>query len=56
MLLTINGLNAETVQRSAATKEAELQVLRNQIDVHFLYNTLENLMISRMPGLLSAMK
>ncbi|WP_341348067.1 histidine kinase [Paenibacillus sp. FSL H3-0469] len=51
MLGTINGLIAEAVQRSAATKEAELQALRNQIDAHFLYNTLENLkMLAEVEG------
>ncbi|WP_138752195.1 cache domain-containing sensor histidine kinase [Paenibacillus sinopodophylli] len=43
MLKKINELIVEAVDRSAATKEAELQSLRNQIDAHFLYNTLENL-------------
>ncbi|MFC6649703.1 cache domain-containing sensor histidine kinase [Paenibacillus rhizoplanae] len=51
MLGTINGLITEAVQRSAATKEAELQALRNQIDAHFLYNTLENLkMLAEVEG------
>lgn len=51
MLGTINALIAEAVQRSAATKEAELQALRNQIDAHFLYNTLENLkMLAEVEG------
>ncbi|WP_241674803.1 sensor histidine kinase [Paenibacillus luteus] len=43
MLKKINELIVEAVDRGAATKEAELQSLRNQIDAHFLYNTLENL-------------
>ncbi|WNS44177.1 histidine kinase [Paenibacillus sp. MMS20-IR301] len=51
MLNTINELVADAVKRSAATKEAELQALRNQIDAHFLYNTLENLkMLSEVEG------
>jgi two-component system sensor histidine kinase YesM len=43
MLKKINELIVEAVSKGAATKEAELQSLRNQIDAHFLYNTLENL-------------
>lgn len=51
MLKKINELIVEAVNRSAATKEAELQSLRNQIDAHFLYNTLENLkMLSEVKG------
>ncbi|MCL6605119.1 MAG: sensor histidine kinase [Paenibacillus sp.] len=51
MLKKINELIVEAVNRSAATKEAELQSLRNQIDAHFLYNTLENLkMLSEVEG------
>lgn len=33
----------EAVNKQAATKEAELNSLKNQIDSHFMYNTLENL-------------
>lgn len=43
MLKKINELIVEAVNRQAATKEAELKSLKNQIDSHFLYNTLENL-------------
>ncbi|WP_090645203.1 histidine kinase [Paenibacillus sp. UNC496MF] len=43
MLQKINGLIAEAVNKNAATKEVELKSLRNQIDSHFLYNTLENI-------------
>lgn len=51
MLNTINGMIADAVKRSAATKEAELQALHNQIDAHFLYNTLENLkMLAEVEG------
>ncbi|WP_169577855.1 cache domain-containing sensor histidine kinase [Saccharibacillus kuerlensis] len=51
MLNKINELIVDAVKRSAATKEAELQSLRNQIDAHFLYNTLENLkMLSEVEG------
>jgi two-component system sensor histidine kinase YesM len=42
MLKKINGLIADAVNKQAATKEAELNSLKNQIDSHFLYNTLEN--------------
>lgn len=43
MLKKMNELIVEAVGRQAATKEAELNSLKNQIDAHFLYNTLENL-------------
>ncbi|QHW32496.1 sensor histidine kinase [Paenibacillus rhizovicinus] len=43
MLQKIKGLIAEAVKKNAATKEVELKSLRNQIDSHFLYNTLENI-------------
>lgn len=43
MLKKINELIAEAVTKNAATKEAELKSLKNQIDSHFLYNTLENI-------------
>ncbi|MDF2922395.1 MAG: integral rane sensor signal transduction histidine kinase [Paenibacillaceae bacterium] len=43
MVSTINELIAEAVNKQAATKEAELNSLKNQINSHFLYNTLENL-------------
>jgi two-component system sensor histidine kinase YesM len=40
---TINTLVAQAVYKEALTKEAELRTLHNQIDAHFLYNTLENI-------------
>jgi two-component system sensor histidine kinase YesM len=43
MLSKINQLIAEGVNKRASTKEAELKSLKNQIDAHFLYNTLENI-------------
>lgn len=43
MLKKINELIAEAVQKQAASKETELRSLKNQIDSHFLYNTLENI-------------
>ncbi|WP_246316913.1 sensor histidine kinase [Paenibacillus agri] len=43
LLSKINELIAEQANRQAAGKEAELKALKNQIDSHFLYNTLENL-------------
>ncbi|MDP4097340.1 sensor histidine kinase [Paenibacillus sp. P96] len=43
MLGKIKELIAEAVHKQAAAKEAELNSLKNQIDSHFLYNTLENL-------------
>lgn len=43
MLSKIKELIAEAVEKQAAAKEAELNSLKNQIDSHFLYNTLENL-------------
>ncbi|WP_246309307.1 sensor histidine kinase [Paenibacillus alginolyticus] len=43
MLKKMNELLVEAVNKQAATKEAELNSLKNQIDAHFLYNTLENL-------------
>ncbi|QKS46429.1 sensor histidine kinase [Paenibacillus cellulosilyticus] len=43
MLKKMNELIAQAVSRQAATKEAELNALKNQIDAHFLYNTLENI-------------
>lgn len=51
MLKKINELIVEAVNRQAATKEAELKSLKNQIDSHFLYNTLENLkMLAEIEG------
>lgn len=51
MLKKINELIVEQVNRQAATKEAELRSLKNQIDSHFLYNTLENLkMLAEVEG------
>ncbi|KRE68788.1 sensor histidine kinase [Paenibacillus sp. Soil750] len=43
MMKKMNELIVEAVNKQAATKEAELSSLKNQIDAHFLYNTLENL-------------
>ncbi|NBD27383.1 cache domain-containing sensor histidine kinase [Paenibacillus glycinis] len=43
MLKKINELIADAVTKQAASKETELRSLRNQIDSHFLYNTLENI-------------
>ncbi len=43
MLRKINELIADAVNKQAAAKEAELATLKNQIDSHFLYNTLENI-------------
>lgn len=43
LLQTINDLIAQAVRKQAMTKEAELRSLHNQIDSHFLYNTLENI-------------
>jgi two-component system, sensor histidine kinase YesM len=43
MMKKMNELIVEGVNKRAATKEAELNSLKNQIDAHFLYNTLENL-------------
>ncbi|SEO65351.1 sensor histidine kinase [Paenibacillus sp. OV219] len=43
MLKKINELIADAVTKQAASKEAELRTLKNQIDSHFLYNTLENI-------------
>lgn len=43
MINKINELIADAVNKQAATKEAELKTLKNQIDSHFLYNTLENI-------------
>lgn len=43
LLKQINELIVDAVNRQATAKEAELKSLKNQIDSHFLYNTLENL-------------
>ncbi|WP_083180315.1 sensor histidine kinase [Paenibacillus yonginensis] len=43
LMNTINTLVARAVHKQALTKEAELRTLHNQIDAHFLYNTLENI-------------
>ncbi|MBC8079147.1 MAG: histidine kinase [Gorillibacterium sp.] len=43
MLRRINELIVDAVNKQATFKEAELKSLKNQIDSHFLYNTLENL-------------
>ncbi|MDF2835659.1 MAG: integral rane sensor signal transduction histidine kinase [Paenibacillus sp.] len=51
MVGTINGLIAEAVNKEAASKEAELHTLKNQIDAHFLFNTLENIkMLAEIDG------
>ncbi|GMK47164.1 sensor histidine kinase [Paenibacillus glycanilyticus] len=42
LILKINELIQEQAARQAAGKEAELRALKNQIDSHFLFNTLEN--------------
>ncbi|GGF64670.1 histidine kinase [Paenibacillus albidus] len=43
LMNTINTLVAQAVNKQALSKEAELRTLHNQIDAHFLYNTLENI-------------
>ncbi|BBI32794.1 sensor histidine kinase [Cohnella abietis] len=43
MLKKMNELIIVAVNKQAISQEAELNSLRNQIDAHFLYNTLENL-------------
>lgn len=43
MLSKINMLIEDNVNKQMLTKEAELKALKNQIDAHFLYNTLENI-------------
>ncbi|KHL91633.1 histidine kinase [Paenibacillus sp. IHB B 3415] len=43
LMNTINTLVAQAVHKQALSKEAELRTLHNQIDAHFLYNTLENI-------------
>lgn len=43
MMVKINGLIADGVNKKTATKVAELHALKTQIDSHFLYNTLENI-------------
>lgn len=43
LIQTINELIAQGIRKQALTKEAELRTLHNQIDSHFLYNTLENI-------------
>lgn len=51
MLSKINELIAEAVNKQASSQEAELNSLKNQIDAHFLYNTLENLkMLAEIEG------
>ena len=51
MLKKINELIADAVRKQAASKEAELRTLKNQIDSHFLYNTLENIkMLAEIEG------
>lgn len=52
LLDKINELIAESVNKKAITKEAELRALQNQIDSHFLYNTLENIkMLAEIEGM-----
>jgi two-component system sensor histidine kinase YesM len=43
ILKKINELIQDAVDKRSATKEAELRALHNQIDSHFIYNTLENI-------------
>ncbi|MFC8689098.1 sensor histidine kinase [Brevibacillus porteri] len=51
LILKINELIQEQAARHAAGKEAELRALKNQIDSHFLYNTLENVkMLAEIEG------
>ncbi|WP_334077506.1 sensor histidine kinase [Paenibacillus sanfengchensis] len=51
LIQTINELIAQGIRKQALTKEAELRTLHNQIDSHFLYNTLENIkMLAEMEG------
>ncbi len=51
LILKINELIQEQADRQAAGKEAELRSLKNQIDSHFLYNTLENVkMLAEIEG------
>ncbi|GFZ34402.1 two-component sensor histidine kinase [Clostridium zeae] len=39
----INVLIKDSIDKKTVTKEAELKALKNQLDAHFLYNTLENI-------------
>lgn len=51
LILKLNELIQEQAARQAAGKEAELRALKNQIDSHFLYNTLENVkMLAELEG------
>ncbi|NBC72979.1 sensor histidine kinase [Paenibacillus sacheonensis] len=51
LILKINELIQEQAARQAAGKEAELRAMKNQIDSHFLYNTLENVkMLAEIEG------
>ncbi|MFB9327984.1 sensor histidine kinase [Paenibacillus aurantiacus] len=51
LMLKINELIQEQAARQAAGKEAELRALKNQIDSHFLFNTLENVkMLAEIEG------
>ncbi|WP_435166503.1 sensor histidine kinase [Paenibacillus glycanilyticus] len=51
LILKINELIQDQAARQAAGKEAELKALKNQIDSHFLYNTLENVkMLAEIEG------
>lgn len=43
MLNSINALIQESISKQITTEQAELKALKNQIDAHFLYNTLENI-------------
>jgi two-component system sensor histidine kinase YesM len=51
LIRKINSLIADAVNKQASAKEAELRTLKNQIDAHFLYNTLENIkMLAEIEG------
>lgn len=51
LLVKINELITDAVNKKIVSKEAELRALRTQIDSHFLYNTLENIkMLAEIEG------
>ncbi|RJX41553.1 sensor histidine kinase [Paenibacillus pinisoli] len=51
LMKKINSLIVDAVNKQAAAKEAELNAMKNQIDSHFMYNTLENLkMLAEVEG------
>ncbi|REK75788.1 sensor histidine kinase [Paenibacillus paeoniae] len=51
LMKKINSLIVDAVNKQAAAKEAELNAMKNQIDSHFMYNTLENLkMLAEVKG------